>query len=138
MEFSKWMQENCERKGVNVTQLAELLKENQPTLYRIYKGASKNPHLRIIEKLEQFFGVKYSKDGLGVKQEPAEYSKGKSVIIGGKVIPPLHQLMLDKYLLLSGSSQNAIDMMVNRLYSLEHPNDLTATPTNGKKKKEKV
>jgi len=28
--------------------------------------------------------------------------------------------------------------MVNHLYSLEHPNDLKANPTNGKKKKEKA
>lgn len=73
-----------------------------------------------------------------LKQEPIDYGKGQSVVIGGKVIPPLHQLMLDRYMLLSGSSQNAIDMMVNHLYSLEHPNDLTANPTNGKKKKEKA
>lgn len=70
-----------------------------------------------------------------IKQDVAEYKAKPPLIIAGKEIPPLEQLMLEKYLKLTGSSQNVVDMLVNRLYSLEHPNDYSANPTNGKKKK---
>lgn len=130
------MQENCEKKGVNVTQLAGIIKEQQPTLYRIYRGLSKNPHLRIIEKLENYFGVKYTKDGSVVKQELAEYDVKPPVVVAGMKINSMEANLLKHYSKLSGSSQRAIDLMVNHLYTLEHPDDLAANPTNGKKKKE--
>lgn len=136
MDFSKWMQDNCEKKGVNVTQLAAIIDEKQPTLYRIYKGLSKNPHLHIIEKLENYFGVKYTKDGSVVKQELAEYGVKPPVVVAGMKINSMEANLLKHYSKLSGSSQRAIDLMVNHLYTMEHPNDLSANPTNGKKKKE--
>lgn len=70
------------------------------------------------------------------KEEEKEKKPKEQLVVAGKPIPKLHELMLTQYLELSGTSQNTIDMMVNRLHSLEHPTDLTSNPNNGKKKKE--
>lgn len=143
------MQENCEKKGVNVTQLAAIIKEQQPTLYRIYRGLSKNPHLRIIEKLENYFGVKYMPDGsvvykatgsytgaFSVQEKQTDYAVKPAIEVAGMKINSMEEHLLSLYRKLSGSSQRHVDLLVNHIYSLEHPDDLIANPTNGKKKKE--
>lgn len=73
-----------------------------------------------------------------VKQEQAGYTTKPALVVAGMKINSMEANLLEQYSKLSGKSQNAIDLMVNHLYSLEHPNDLKANPTNGKKKKEKA
>jgi phage repressor protein C with HTH and peptisase S24 domain len=60
MEFREWLKANMEKRGINATALASAIDENQPTLQRIISGETKNPRLKIIKKLEEFFAEKYA------------------------------------------------------------------------------
>jgi phage repressor protein C with HTH and peptisase S24 domain len=60
MEFREWLKANMEKHGVHATALAEMIDENQPTLQRIITGETKNPRLKIIKKLEEFFKEQYA------------------------------------------------------------------------------
>lgn len=79
-------------------------------------------------------GEMYSKTS-ELKQEKAEYAVKPGTVVAGMKINSMEENLLKHYSKLSGSSQRAIDLMVNHLYSLEYPNDLAANPTNGKKRK---
>lgn len=70
-----------------------------------------------------------------LKQEKTEYSVKPGTVVAGIKINSMEENLLSHYSKLSGSSQRAIDLLVNHLYSLEHPEDLKANPNNGKKKK---
>lgn len=60
MEFREWLKNKIDEHGTNATALAEAIKENQPTLQRILSGETKNPRLKIIKKLEDYFSDKSS------------------------------------------------------------------------------
>jgi transcriptional regulator with XRE-family HTH domain len=139
ISFSEWMQAQCDRAGVNVTQLSKIIDVPQGTLSRIYSGKSKNPHLWIIERLEKYFDVKFSTESnaLKAKQDAAPYEAKPSIVVAGIKIESTEAHLLKLYRKLSTTSQTAIDLMINRLYELEHPSDIVAT---GKKllKKEKI
>lgn len=62
MKFKDWLQTRMDERSLNSASLAEAIGENQPTIYRILTGETKNPRLHIINKLETFFNVKYSND----------------------------------------------------------------------------
>lgn len=121
-------QQLAEKTGVSQGLISDLEKNVYPTSSHVPKMAS-------ILKVDAL----YLSDGVmphnEVNQQKSEYKTTQKLIVAGKEIPPLHELMVEKYLKLSGASQNIIDLFVNRLYSLEHPDDLTADPTNGKKKR---
>jgi len=55
MEFRNWLKEKMNEREINATALAEAIKENQPTIQRILSGETKNPRLKIIKKLEDYF-----------------------------------------------------------------------------------
>lgn len=59
MEFKDWIESLMQRRGINATQLAQGIKENQPTLQRVLSGETKNPGLRIVKKLESYFQETY-------------------------------------------------------------------------------
>lgn len=59
MEFREWLQVQMDKREINATALATAINENQPTIYRILTGETKNPRLRIISKLENFFSEKF-------------------------------------------------------------------------------
>ena len=50
-----------EQRGLNSATLADAIDENQPTIYRIITGETKNPRLQIVKKLEYFFKADYNK-----------------------------------------------------------------------------
>ena len=75
-------------------------------------------------------------EGKGDKFAEPENVNSKAITVAGIKINTMEENLLAQYSKLSGKSQNAIDLMVNHLYSLEYPDDLKANPTNGKKKKE--
>lgn len=76
MEFAKWIEKKLEDRKLNPTQLAEAIGENQPTLQRILSGVTKNPRLKIIKKIEDFFNDKFESN-----TEPSPDIKGKVPII---------------------------------------------------------
>jgi hypothetical protein len=53
------------------------------------------------------------------------------VIVAGVKINSMEETLIVQYSKLSGGSQNIIDMMVNKLYSLEFPKDRSANPFKG-------
>lgn len=58
MEFKDWLESKIKEHGTNPTALAGAISENQPTIQRILSGETKNPRLRIIRKLEDYFSEK--------------------------------------------------------------------------------
>ena len=66
MDFAEWLEIKIRERGTNATKLAEAIKENQPTIYRILSGQTKNPTLRIIKKLEAYFADE--------NREPLQYN----------------------------------------------------------------
>lgn len=62
MEFKEWLIEKMTESGLNSASLAEAISENQPTVYRIISGETKNPRLSIVKKLENFFKSEFSQD----------------------------------------------------------------------------
>ena len=62
MDFAAWLINKMDDRGLNPTTLAERISENQPTIQRIVSRETKNPRLKIIKKLEDFFNEKYSGD----------------------------------------------------------------------------
>ena len=76
------------------------------------------------------------KSGFSVQQQQASYNVKLGTVVAGMKINSMEENLLNLYRKLSGSSQRALDLMANHLYTIEHPNDLVANPTNGKKKKE--
>jgi phage repressor protein C with HTH and peptisase S24 domain len=58
MEFKQWLIIKIEERGTNPTALAEAIQENQSTIQRIITGETKNPRLKIIRKLEDYFSEK--------------------------------------------------------------------------------
>jgi phage repressor protein C with HTH and peptisase S24 domain len=60
MEFKNWLIEKMSESGLNSASLAEAISENQPTVYRIISGETKNPRLSIVKKLEKFFNSEFS------------------------------------------------------------------------------
>jgi phage repressor protein C with HTH and peptisase S24 domain len=62
MKFQDWFNKKMADAGLTPTSLAPLIDAEQPTLYRISTGETKNPRLKIIKKIESFFGEQYSED----------------------------------------------------------------------------
>jgi len=60
MEFKEWLVERMAKRELNSASLAEAIGENQPTIYRILSGETKNPRLHIVKKLESFFNEEFS------------------------------------------------------------------------------
>lgn len=60
MEFKDWLIERMAKRELNSASLAEAIGENQPTIYRILSGETKNPRLHIVKKLESFFNEEFS------------------------------------------------------------------------------
>ena len=56
MEFRHWLQKNMDDAGLGQQDLADAIGENQPTIQRILSGETKNPRLKIVTKLQKFFG----------------------------------------------------------------------------------
>ncbi|MFD1121858.1 hypothetical protein ACFQ2T_05035 [Methylophilus flavus] len=66
-----------------------------------------------------------------IKREPHRSELVKpGMMVAGVKINSMEENLIKHYSRLSGTSQNIIDMMVNKLYSLEHPKDLAANPNN--------
>tara|TARA_R110000796_G_scaffold9078_4_gene31226 strand:+ start:3969 stop:4607 length:639 start_codon:yes stop_codon:yes gene_type:complete len=61
MQFKQWLKLMMEQRGLNSATLADAIDENQPTIYRIITGETKNPRLQIVKKLEYFFKADYNK-----------------------------------------------------------------------------
>ena len=59
MQFKEWLKLMMEQRGLNSATLADAIEENQPTIYRIITGETKNPRLQIVKKLEYFFKADY-------------------------------------------------------------------------------
>lgn len=55
MEFKDWLKSKMAKRELNSASLAEAIGENQPTIYRILSGETKNPRLHIVKKIESFF-----------------------------------------------------------------------------------
>jgi len=73
-----------------------------------------------------------------LQQTASTYEVKPAVAVAGMKIKSNEAILLEHYKKLSNQSQQTIDLLLNRLYELEHPNDLVANPTNGKiKKKER-
>jgi phage repressor protein C with HTH and peptisase S24 domain len=62
MKFQDWFNKKMADAELTPTSLAPLIGAEQPTLYRISTGETKNPRLKIIKKIESFFGEQYSED----------------------------------------------------------------------------
>lgn len=60
MEFKDWLIERMAKRELNSASLAEAIGENQPTIYRILSGETKNPRLHIVKKLESFFNEEFT------------------------------------------------------------------------------
>jgi phage repressor protein C with HTH and peptisase S24 domain len=60
MEFKDWLIEQMAKRELNSATLADAIGENQPTIYRILSGETKNPRLSIVKKLENFFNTQFS------------------------------------------------------------------------------
>jgi phage repressor protein C with HTH and peptisase S24 domain len=68
MEFRIWLENKINERETNPTALADAIKENQSTIQRILSGETKNPRLKIIRKLEDYFSEKsYQIDQLGTR-----------------------------------------------------------------------
>jgi phage repressor protein C with HTH and peptisase S24 domain len=68
MEFKDWLESKIKEQGTNPTELAGAISENQPTIQRILSGETKNPRLKIIRKLENYFSEKSTQiDQLGAR-----------------------------------------------------------------------
>ena len=68
MEFRIWLENKINERETNPTALADAIKENQSTIQRILSGETKNPRLKIIRKLEDYFSEKSSQiDQLGTR-----------------------------------------------------------------------
>lgn len=121
------------------TSVAKLMDELPQTLNNWEaRGISKQGLIKAQEK----FGcnMQWIKSGIGADSIGGlnTIKQDSSIVVAGVKINTMEENLLALYSKLSGKSQNAIDLMVNHLYTLEHPNDLKANPTNGKKKKETV
>lgn len=115
--------------GVSQGLISDLEKNAYPSSVHVPKMAS----ILKVDALYLSDGVMPSHE---VKQETKEYVVKPGTVVAGIKINSMEENLLKHYSKLSGSSQRAIDLMVNHLYSLEYPNDFSANPTNGKKKKE--
>lgn len=60
MTFKDWLIERMAKRELNSASLAEAIGENQPTIYRILSGETKNPRLHIVKKLESFFNEEFT------------------------------------------------------------------------------
>lgn len=87
MEFAEWLKKKMHDAGFNSQTLADAIEENQPTIYRILTGETKNPRLHIIKKLESFFNEKYnfdksaSSEGVLIEQYDAHGAMGNGLIL---------------------------------------------------------
>ena len=115
--------------GVSQGLISDLEKNVYPTSAHVPKMAS----VLKVDALYLSDGVMPASEA---RQELRDYAVKPPIEVAGIKINSMEENLLKLYSKLSGSSQRTIDLMVNHLYSLEHPNDLTANPTNGKKKKE--
>jgi len=59
MEFKDWLKSKMAKRELNSASLAEAISENQPTIYRILSGETKNPRLHIVKKIESFFNEEF-------------------------------------------------------------------------------
>lgn len=59
MEFKDWLKSKMAKRELNSASLAEAIGENQPTIYRILSGETKNPRLHIVKKIESFFNEEF-------------------------------------------------------------------------------
>lgn len=116
--------------GVSQGLISDLEKNAYPSSVHVPKMAS----ILKVDALYLSDGVIPSNEA---RQEPKEYAVKPALEIAGMKINSMEENLLKHYSKLSGSSQRAVDLMVNHLYSLEHPDDLVANPTNGKKRKYK-
>lgn len=60
------------------------------------------------------------------------------VVIGGIKVKSMEDNLLIHYSKLSEESRDVVDMVLNKLYSLEYPKDFQANPNNNKNGKNKV
>jgi transcriptional regulator with XRE-family HTH domain len=120
MEFAEWLRTKLDEREINATQLAEIIKENQPTIQRILSGETRNPRYKLVKKIEDYFNGKFEPDRRRLPNQ--------AVIIGGITINTNESNLIDMYRLLSHESQNTLDMMANRLLELEHPENRKASP----------
>lgn len=87
-----------------------------------------------VDWLSSGLGSMYNKKS-ELRQERSEYQVKEPTVVAGIKIKSNEAILLEHYRKLSNQSQQTIDLLLNRLYELEHPNDLQANPTNGKAKK---
>jgi transcriptional regulator with XRE-family HTH domain len=123
MNFAQWFKKELDASGINATQFAEAIKENQPTIQRILSGETQNPRLKIVKKIEDYFNRKFEQD------KPSD----TSIIVAGIKIDSNEKNLIDMYRALSSDSQNTIDLLANRLFVLEHPGNRKAQPFTKKK-----
>jgi len=121
MNFSEWFKQQLEAAGLNPTQFAEAIKENQPTIQRILSGETKNPRLKIVKKIEDYFNNKYEQEA--------------GLFISGVKIDSFEEQLLKVFKALRTGHREAIMMMANKLYEIDRPNDTKAT---GKKKPQNI
>lgn len=74
MEFKDWLIEKMAKRELNSASLAEAIGENQPTIYRILSGETKNPRLHIVKKLESFFNEDFSRKKIALIDSTNEIS----------------------------------------------------------------
>lgn len=126
--------EFCRYYGINNTMLNQNLRGIKPISLRyaqVYAKAFNCDIADISKRLADVILSESPKSTYKVEQE-------KPIYVGGMTIQSNETNLIMMYRKLSGGSQRALDLLANSLYEMEHPDDLKANPTNGKKKKEKT
>ncbi len=60
MEFKDWLKTKLERADLHPTAFANAIKENQPTIQRLISGETRNPGLKLVNKIELYFSESYT------------------------------------------------------------------------------
>lgn len=114
MEFAKWLKTNIEERGLNATQFADAIKENQPTIQRILSGETKNPRLKLVKKIEAYFKSEY----IG-KESQQIHIKDFSFYTDNKRVAQRLEELLNYFVVLDESQQETILRLINDMYGLK-------------------
>lgn len=119
MEFKDWLKHKMQDRGLNSATLADAIGENQPTVYRIITGETKNPRLNIIKKIEKYFDEQFLGDSLSF-----------SVTINKNIfLVPL----LDVKASMGSGQENDLEGFVKSIYIDNKIADKILTPYSGYK-----